>query len=81
MKTLQTLNAQQRAMINLIEANFTQTVQYLSQERDNALKDRDTHHQDAIALRRENTMLKEQLTTYTRYCVFLHLLHESNWKY
>lgn len=68
MKTLQTLNAQQRAMINLIEANFTQTVQYLSQERDNALKDRDTHHQDAIALRRENTMLKEQLTTYTRKC-------------
>lgn len=68
MKTLQTLNAQQRAMINLIGANFTQTVQYLSQERDNALKDRDTHHQDAIALRRENTMLKEQLTTYTRKC-------------
>ncbi|KAL7397777.1 hypothetical protein ABVT39_027832 [Epinephelus coioides] len=68
MKTLQTLNAQQRAMINLIGANFTQTVQYLSQERDNALKDRDTHHQDAIALRRDNTMLKEQLTTYTRKC-------------
>lgn len=68
MKTLQTLNAQQKAMINLIEANFTQTVQYLSQDRDNALKERDTHHQDAITLRRENTMLKEQLTTYTRKC-------------
>ncbi|XP_074490894.1 plasmalemma vesicle associated protein b [Sebastes fasciatus] len=68
MKTLQTLNAQQKAMINLIEANFTQMVQFLSQDRDNALKDRDTHHQDAIAQRRENTMLKEQLTTYTRKC-------------
>ncbi|KAF7657200.1 hypothetical protein LDENG_00030510 [Lucifuga dentata] len=68
MKTLQSLNAQQRAMINLIEANFTQTVQYLSHERDNALKDRDTHHQDAIVLRRENTILKEQLAAYTRKC-------------
>lgn len=67
MKTLQSLNAQQQAMINLIQANFTQTVNYLSQERDNAVKDRDTHHQDAITLRRENDMLKEQHTTYTRY--------------
>ncbi|XP_039985247.1 plasmalemma vesicle associated protein b [Xiphias gladius] len=67
-KTLQSLNAQQNAMINLIESNFTQTVQYLNRERDNALKDRDTHHQDAITLRRENTVLKEQLTTYTRKC-------------
>lgn len=67
-KTLQSLNAQQKAMINLIEANFTQMVQYLSQERDNALKDRDTYHQDTITLRRENTMLREQLATYTRKC-------------
>ncbi|XP_068445823.1 plasmalemma vesicle associated protein b [Clinocottus analis] len=68
MKTLQTLNAQQKAMIKLIEANFTQTVLYLSQERDNALRERDAQHQDAVALRKENTMLKEQLTTYTRKC-------------
>ncbi|XP_070688480.1 plasmalemma vesicle associated protein b [Pempheris klunzingeri] len=67
-KTLHTLNAQQKAMINLIEANFTQTVQYLSRERDSAIKDRDTHHQGAITLRRENVMLKEQLTVYTRKC-------------
>ncbi|XP_056132755.1 plasmalemma vesicle associated protein b [Lampris incognitus] len=67
-KTLQNLNTQQRAMINLIEANFTQTVNYLSQERDNALVDRDTHHQDAITLRKENINLKEQLVTYTRKC-------------
>ncbi|XP_020789046.1 plasmalemma vesicle associated protein b [Boleophthalmus pectinirostris] len=68
LSTLQTLNAQQKAMINLIEANFTQMVHYLSQERDTALKDRDTHHQDAIAQRRENSMLKDQLTVYSRKC-------------
>ena len=81
MKTLQTLNAQQKAMINLIEANFTQTVQYLSQERDVALKDRDTHHQEAINLRRENTMLSEQITAYTRYLLFVCLLRVCKWKY
>ncbi|KAM7409691.1 hypothetical protein PAMA_001266 [Pampus argenteus] len=68
MKTLQTLNAQQKAMINLIQANFTQIVKYLSQERDNALKDRDAYHQETITLRRDTTMLREQLTTYTRKC-------------
>lgn len=68
LKTLQSLNSQQKAMINLIEANFSQTVQYLMHERDSALKDRDTYHQDTITLRRDNTMLKEQLTTYSRKC-------------
>ncbi|XP_034555960.1 plasmalemma vesicle associated protein b [Notolabrus celidotus] len=67
-KTLQSLNAQQKAMIDLIQANFTQTVQYLANDRDNALKDRDTYHQDVIVLRRDNTMLNEQLTAYTRKC-------------
>ncbi|KAM4547859.1 plasmalemma vesicle associated protein b [Odontesthes bonariensis] len=67
-KTLQTLNAQQKAMISLITSNFTQMVQYLSQERDNALKDRDVHLGDAIKLRRDNSLLREQLTTYTRKC-------------
>lgn len=67
-KTLQSLNAQQKAMMNLIEANFTQTVLYLSQERDTALKDRDTHHQEAITMRKENNMLKDQLIAYTRKC-------------
>lgn len=68
LKTLQTLNAQQKAMINLIEANFTQMVQYLSQERDAAIKDRDSHHQSAIDKRRENDLLKDQLTLYSRKC-------------
>nr|XP_057928337.1 plasmalemma vesicle associated protein b [Doryrhamphus excisus] len=68
LRTLQNLNAQQKAMIDLIEANFTQMVHFLSQARDNALRDRDVHHQDAIGLRRQNTMLEQQLTTYTRKC-------------
>lgn len=53
-------------MINLIEANFTQTVQYLNQERDIAIRDRDKHHQDVIVFRRENGILKEQIIAYTR---------------
>ncbi|KAM8890104.1 plasmalemma vesicle associated protein b [Synchiropus picturatus] len=67
-KTLQSLNTQQKAMINLIEANFTQMVQYLSHERDNAIKERDTQHQDAITLRKENAVLNEQFTSYTIKC-------------
>ncbi|TNM88290.1 hypothetical protein fugu_006511 [Takifugu bimaculatus] len=67
-KTLQSLNDQQKAMIGLIEANFTRTVLYMTQERDIAIRDRDKHHQEAIILRRENTMLQEQLTSYTRKC-------------
>lgn len=54
-------------MISLIQANFTSTVQYMTQERDIAIRDRDKHHQQAIERRRENTMLQEQLTSYTRY--------------
>ncbi|XP_061682024.1 plasmalemma vesicle associated protein b isoform X2 [Syngnathoides biaculeatus] len=68
LKNLQNLNARQRAMIELIETNFSQTVHYLSTERDGALKQRDVHHRDVIVLRKENDLLKEQLTTYTRKC-------------
>ncbi|XP_034738237.1 plasmalemma vesicle associated protein b [Etheostoma cragini] len=65
---LKTLHARQKAMIVLIEANFTERVQNLSQEKDNALREKDTHLQDAITLRKENRELKEQLITYTRKC-------------
>lgn len=68
LKALQSLNAQQRAMISLINSNFSQTVQYLSLERDNALKDRDRITEDAISLRRENSIMKEQLNVYTKKC-------------
>ncbi|KAF3690712.1 Plasmalemma vesicle-associated protein [Channa argus] len=68
LKTCQSLTAQLRAMVDLIQANFTRTVQTLSQEKDMAVKDRDMQHQDAIHLRRENSMVKEQLNSYTRKC-------------
>ncbi|CAL8306845.1 unnamed protein product [Lota lota] len=68
LKTLQSLNTQQKAMISLLEANFTQTVQYLSHERDSAIKEREAHNQHAITARQENLRLQEQLATYTRKC-------------
>ncbi|XP_075887328.1 plasmalemma vesicle associated protein b [Nelusetta ayraudi] len=67
-KTLQSLNAQQKAMISLIEANFTQHMQYLNQERDIVIRERDKFNYEAIALRRENAMLTDQLAAYTRKC-------------
>ena len=75
LNTLQRLSQQQRAMLRLLETNFTQTVTYLSQERDAALRDRDAHNQEAIATRQDSLRMQEQLTTYTRcvcVCVRLH---------
>ncbi|KAM6921966.1 plasmalemma vesicle associated protein b [Xenentodon cancila] len=76
LKTLQTRNAQLEAKMNLINSNFTQRVQFLTQERDEALRDRDIHLEDAIRLRRDNTLLNQQITTYTRKCKedFVHSL-------
>ncbi|CAN9500328.1 unnamed protein product [Ophioblennius macclurei] len=68
LKALHSLNAQQKAMITLINSNFSQTVQYLSLERDNALRDRDRVTEDVISMRRQNTIMKEQLAAYTRKC-------------
>ncbi|XP_037530444.1 plasmalemma vesicle associated protein b [Nematolebias whitei] len=68
LKALQSLNNQQKAFIDLLHSNFTQTVHYLSHERDTALKDRDVYLGEAIKLRKESSLLKEQLTTYTRKC-------------
>lgn len=53
-------------MISLIEANFTQHMQYLNQERDIVIRERDKYNHEAIMLRRENTMLTDQLAAYTR---------------
>ncbi|KAM9761589.1 plasmalemma vesicle associated protein b isoform 1-T2 [Menidia menidia] len=67
-KSLQTLNTNLKAMIDLINSNFTQTVQYLNLERDNALKDRDLYLGDNIKLRRDNALLNNQLENYKRKC-------------
>ncbi|KAM8874612.1 plasmalemma vesicle associated protein b isoform 2-T2 [Spinachia spinachia] len=68
LKRERTLNEQRSKEIINLKQNFTQTVQHLSKEKDNAVKDRDTHQQDATSLRSENTRLKEQLTVYTKKC-------------
>ncbi|CAL8396142.1 unnamed protein product [Boreogadus saida] len=67
-KVLQSLNEQQSAMLRLLKANFTQTVTYLSLERDGAIRDRDAHNQEAIATREHNLRMQEQLSAYTRKC-------------
>ncbi|XP_061594783.1 plasmalemma vesicle associated protein b [Cololabis saira] len=76
LKTLQTRNAQLEAKMNLINTNFTQRVQYLTQERDDAVRDRDVHLEDAVKLRRDNTLLSQQISTFTRKCKedFVHSL-------
>ncbi|KAK2835295.1 hypothetical protein Q5P01_015779 [Channa striata] len=68
LRTCKNQIAQQSALIDVIQSNFTQAVQFLSQEKDMAIKYRDADHQDAIKLRRQNSMLEEQLRSYTRKC-------------
>ncbi|MEQ2273815.1 hypothetical protein XENORESO_009413, partial [Xenotaenia resolanae] len=65
---LKSIISQKDTLIGLINSNFTQMVQYLTHERDSALRDQDVNREEAIKLGRENNLLKEQLTTYTRCC-------------
>ncbi|XP_015245975.1 PREDICTED: plasmalemma vesicle-associated protein [Cyprinodon variegatus] len=60
--------SEKEKLIALVKSNFTQTVQYLSHERDRALRERDVHIEEAINLRRDNNLLREQLNIYTRKC-------------
>ncbi|XP_067086815.1 plasmalemma vesicle associated protein b [Osmerus mordax] len=68
LKTLQAKYAQQEAIHNLLKANFTQTVLLITTQRDSAIKERNAHHLENIALKKENADLKAELTTYTRKC-------------
>ncbi|MED6268654.1 hypothetical protein CHARACLAT_024539 [Characodon lateralis] len=65
---LKSIIRQKDTLIGLINSNFTQMVQYLTHERDSALRDQDVNREEAIKLGRENNLLKEQLTIYTRKC-------------
>lgn len=74
-------------MISLIEANFTQHIQYLNQEKDIVIRERDKYNHEAIVLRRDKTMIQEQLAAYTRYftnlsaCLSINLTAwVNNWK-
>ncbi|ROL46286.1 hypothetical protein DPX16_9021 [Anabarilius grahami] len=49
-------------------SNFSQTVEYLKADLDNAVKDKNEHHTQVIQLRQEKIYLKSQLDVYTKKC-------------
>lgn len=52
----------------VLKSNFSQTVEYLKADLDNAVKDKNEHHTQVIQLRQENMNLKSQLDVYTKKC-------------
>ncbi|XP_046869810.1 plasmalemma vesicle associated protein b [Hypomesus transpacificus] len=60
--------AQHAMMLNLMKANFTQTVLLLTTQRDSAIKEGNTYHLENVALKKENADLNAKLTTYTKKC-------------
>ncbi|XP_077058818.1 plasmalemma vesicle associated protein b [Siphateles boraxobius] len=67
-KTLNTLLDQQKVLYGILKSNFSQTVEYLKADLDNAVKDKNQHHTQVIQLRQENVNLKSQLDVYTKKC-------------
>ncbi|KAI1891806.1 hypothetical protein AGOR_G00147540 [Albula goreensis] len=68
LKTMQSRNQHLEALMKLTETNFTQTVQHLNTEKDNAVKAREELHLETIELRRDKSILKEQLEKYALKC-------------
>lgn len=67
-KTLNTLLDQQKVLYGILKSNFSQTVEYLKADLDNAVKDKNEHHTQLIQMRQENMNLKSQLDVYTKKC-------------
>ncbi|KTG43136.1 hypothetical protein cypCar_00023590 [Cyprinus carpio] len=67
-KTLNTLLEQQKVLYGILKSNFSQTVEYLKADLDNAVKDKNEHHSLVIQLRQENLNLKSELDVYTKKC-------------
>lgn len=67
-KSLTTLLDQQKVLYGILKSNFSQTVEYLKADLDNAVKDKNEHHTQVIQLRQENMNLKSQLDVYTKKC-------------
>ncbi|XP_016091278.1 plasmalemma vesicle associated protein b [Sinocyclocheilus grahami] len=67
-KTLNTLLEQQKVLYGILKSNFSQTMEYLKADLDNAVKDKNEHHSLVIQLRQENLNLKSQLDVYTKKC-------------
>lgn len=59
---------QQKVLYGILKSNFSQTVEYLKADLDNAVKDRNQQHTQVIRLRQENVNLKSQLDIYTKKC-------------
>ncbi|CAI5635519.1 plasmalemma vesicle associated protein b [Oreochromis niloticus] len=59
---------QQEAKLDVVNANFTQTVQNLRDELDSAVKDRTRLNEEVVKLRRDNIFLREQHALYTSKC-------------
>uniref|UniRef100_A0A674DB02 Plasmalemma vesicle associated protein a n=1 Tax=Salmo trutta TaxID=8032 RepID=A0A674DB02_SALTR len=55
-------------LLKLVNANFSQTVQFMKIEIENTAKDRNTLTLDAISLRRDKTTLLKQLESYRKKC-------------
>lgn len=70
LSNLKRLYDQQEAKLDVVNSNFTQTVQNLRDELETAVKDRTRLNGEVVELRRHNTFLREQHALYTRYvCV------------
>ncbi|XP_051531330.1 plasmalemma vesicle-associated protein-like [Myxocyprinus asiaticus] len=67
-KTLRTLLDQQKALYEILQKNFSQTVQYLKADLNNTVKDKNDHHSMVLKLRHDNIDLKSQLDGYTKKC-------------
>ncbi|TRZ01426.1 hypothetical protein DNTS_015162 [Danionella cerebrum] len=67
-KTLNTLLEQQKALYGILKSNFSQTVEYLKADLDNAVKEKNEQRTLVIQLRQENEDFKSQLDVYTRKC-------------
>ncbi|XP_051967554.1 plasmalemma vesicle-associated protein-like [Xyrauchen texanus] len=67
-KTLRTHLDQQKALYEILQKNFSQTVQYLKADMDNTVKDKNVHHSMVLKLRQDNIDLKSHLDGYTKKC-------------
>ncbi|XP_006799789.1 plasmalemma vesicle associated protein b [Neolamprologus brichardi] len=68
LSNLKRLYDQQEAKLDVVNSNFTQTVQNLRDELETAVKDRTRLNGEVVELRRDNTFLREQHALYTSKC-------------
>ncbi|XP_047014125.1 plasmalemma vesicle associated protein b isoform X2 [Ictalurus punctatus] len=67
-RTLQILLDQQKSLYAILQANFSQTVQNLRFDLDNAVKDKNKHEMAMIKLKQEKDDLTSELQLYKKKC-------------